>query len=147
VARAVLGGVAGLGTRVVLGGIVDEPTPPSPQPPEPATDLLVDTELTVRRRTRTGWTDEGDPSFTWADVVTGPALGMESRREVDPISGQIRISASATLLYSGPELENATTELVDGEGQHWSVTNVVQLPDRLKLRFYRVEAETTEETG
>lgn len=147
-ARVALG--SRTGPRVVLDarpGLCPglQPADPGPVQLDGASDVLAGATVTVRRRLRTGWDDDGNPTFAWGDLVSGQVLGAETRRELDPVSGQARWSARVTVLYSGPALEDPTVEVVDDAGQHWQVTAVAQLPDRIALTMTRLDVPPTVE--
>lgn len=144
-ARLVLGGRHT--PRLVLDGRRELCPGMQAAPPAPPAggDLLAGQSVTVRRRLRTGYDEDGNPEFSWTDVVSGAVLGSESRRETDPVAGTSRWTATVTVLYDGPDWQDATAEVIDGRGLHWAVTAVLQLPGRLQLALARTETPPTEE--
>lgn len=142
-ARVALGGYRG--PRLGLDGTL---TPPVAVPvigSAPVTDVLAGAVVTVRRRLRTGFDDDGNPEFAWSTAVRGEVLGAETKRELDPVAGTAVWSAKVTVLYSGPDFQDATAEVVDATGLHWAVTRVQQLPDRLVLWLTRLDTAPTVE--
>lgn len=79
------------------------------EPPDVDVTAVLPT-LEVRRRTFVEYDDEGNPTFDWASVVTGPALSEEKRTEIDDVAGLTRVVTVVTMFYDGDEeiTESAT---------------------------------------
>ena len=99
--------------------------------------------LTVRLRTRTGYSDDGNPLFEWRTVVTGIAIVWTERDEFDPAEGFTMVEATAVLAYDGNETVTETASVTDDDGNVWRVTSVQQVPGRLSFTLQRIDPESS----
>ena len=95
-------------------------------------------ELTVWRRVRVGWTEEGAPQFSWEHVVTGTAIVYEERSEWDSEAGVTFVEGSAVVLYDGDDIPNEAC-VVDCNGFRYRVFDMGRPPGRLEIRMRRTE--------
>lgn len=98
-------------------------------------------KITVRGRFSTGYDDDGNPVFAWADVVRDqPALMWEERQEGDERANTSTVTATFTFLYpySEPEIRESATVLTD-DGRRWDVTKLVRAPDRYTATVTRID--------
>jgi len=114
---------------------------------QPTTQTCVLPTLTVLRRERTGYPDDGDPVFEWNELVEGPAVLWESRTEVDDVSGVTYVKAKATILYDGDTVVRETTLVKADTGGTFRVEGVAQVPGRLDFVLTRVSDDDDDATG
>lgn len=93
--------------------------------------------LTVRQRARTGFDDQGSPTFDWGTVVEGVATLWAERTETDDVAGMTRTLATATILYSGDTIVTESALVWSSFGGTWRVSSVARLPDRLEFALER----------
>lgn len=128
------------------GSCAPSPTDPGvimPPVTDPPVSGGIHPVLTVRLRTRTGYSEDGNPTFEWRDVVTGTAIVWTEREEFDAAEGFTMVEATATLSYSGSEVVTETASVTDDSGNVWRVTSVQQVPDRLGFTLQRIDPETS----
>lgn len=101
--------------------------------------VQVNPTLTVRRRWRTGYDEDGNPEFDWADVVTGVAILWEERTELDDVAGVTHIVARTVILYDGDEEVVETSIVESSHGGLFRVLSVAQTPDRIEMKLERLE--------
>lgn len=124
----------------------ERPTAADPVPvavdedPAPTVVTEVNPRLTVRRRIRNGFDDDGVPLFGWADVVTAEALLFEERDEYDADAGLTQVKARAVLLYEGDVEVVESAVVVRDDGVRYRVLAVRQTPGRLEFDLARVAA-------
>lgn len=94
--------------------------------------------VTVRIRLRTGWSADGDPEFSWSDVVTANAVLWDENTELDSVAGVTKIVSSLVVLYSGDEVVRENCVVVTPFGLYECVS-VDQFPDRLEMKLTRTE--------
>jgi hypothetical protein len=96
--------------------------------------------LSLSMRERTGFTDDGDPTYTWAQVHTGNAIVRSTRAETDDTTGRATVTAQVTMLDPGteelPALDETATA-ADQDGQRWQVTRLDRAGGRLELTLTR----------
>lgn len=79
---------------------------------------------------------DGTPQWQWLDVVSGPALMFESRKELNDATGQTLVLARAVLGWSGDrDAPHETAVAIDSRGHRWQITSVVALPGRLEMQM------------
>ena len=92
--------------------------------------------ITVKMRTRVGYTDEGDKRYAFSTVVVGPAVAWSVRSETDGSSGLAVEHSTAVVLYDGHEhVDETAAVFIDGV-QH-RVVSVAPFPDRLEFDLVR----------
>lgn len=124
-------GVAGLAPDV------DETVPGA----LPAPGTRINPLVTVRERFATGYDDNGNPIWNWADVITAQsAVSFEEREEVSDVSNLSVQTATLLILYpySAPAIRESATVLTD-DGRRWKITGITRLPDRLQLKVERID--------
>lgn len=117
--------------------------PPDPDTPTPPPTGGVNPVLTVRLRTRTGYSDDGNPMFEWRTVTVGTAIVWTQREEFDPAEGFTMVEATAMLAYGGNEVVTETASVTDDDGNVWRVVSVEQVPDRLGFTLQRIDPESS----
>lgn len=108
----------------------------------PATTVTnVNPTVVVKQRVRTGYDDDGVPTFDWTEVVTGTAVAWEVRDEFDADAGMTQARGAVTVLYDGDAqvTESAVVETDDGT-KRWRILQVAQVPGMLTLRVERISA-------
>lgn len=97
--------------------------------------------LTIRERFAAGYDDDGNPTWTWADVVDGVGMiAYETREEKDDRAGITLVKADMVFLhpFSAPAIrETATVRTSDGH--RWSIDGLKRFPDRLQLEVTRID--------
>lgn len=123
--------------KTVLAPDVDETVPGSLPAPGPKINPLV----TVRERFATGYDEDGNPMWSWADVISDQsAISFEEREEVSDVSNLTVQTATLLILYpySAPAIRESATVLTD-DGRRWDITGITRLPDRLQLKVERLD--------
>ena len=123
----------------VIGGLADA-TPGDGSTITPTHPEVFPT-ITVRGRFSTGYDDDGNPMWSWADVVKDqPALVWEERQEGDERANTSTVTATFTFLYpySAPEIRESATVLTS-DGRRWSVDKLVRAPDRYTATVTRID--------
>ena len=97
--------------------------------------------LTIRERFAAGYDDDGNPAWTWADVVENvPMIAYETREEKDDRAGITLVKAELLFLhpYTAPMIrETATVRTSDG--YRWQITGLKRFPDRLQVNATRID--------
>ena len=112
--------------RVVLHDDIDgDPLDPKPvreswlDTDPPYTETEVHPTVTIRVRTRTGWTDDGDPEFSWTVAVTDTAIVWEERTERDDVAGTTRTVRRCTVAYDNEvEIDETANVWCDPGGRY-----------------------------
>lgn len=110
-----------------------------------ATTLLPTLTVSVRRRGEPN--ADGDPTWTWSEVVSGLAIFWRQSEVVDPVAGVIVATAKTLLLYDGTTVVDQTCSVANSQGGVWRPTRVAQLPDRIEFvltRTYQAPSEEAE---
>jgi hypothetical protein len=129
------------GSGVPLGapvGLDDDPGFSRCCPPGPP--VWTGPVLTLSMRSRTGWTVDGDPLYTWEQVHTGNAIVRSTRAETDDTTGRATVTAQVTMLDPGPDTLptlDETATAADQHGQRWQVTRLDRGGGRLELTLTR----------
>lgn len=97
--------------------------------------------LTIRERFSSGFDEDGNPMWMWADVVKDKSMiSFETRTEKDDRAGITEVVADMVFLYPFSEpliRESATVRTSDGYG--WRITKIVRFPDRLQVTGNRID--------
>lgn len=96
--------------------------------------------FTVRQRSRTGYDESGNPTYSWADVATA-ATGIlyEERTEFDAVAGLTLVKARLVMLYDGPVSIHETATVTRSDGTRYVVTGSKMLPGQAELLMERVD--------
>jgi hypothetical protein len=111
--------------------------------PEPTPEVLP--ELTIARRVRRGYDEEGNPTFVWEHVLTGRAIVWTQSKEWDSASGLYTVTGTATVLYDGDLGLTASVSVSTDDGARWQVSEVDPGPDGLVLHMTRVAGDAIPE--
>lgn len=129
------------GTQPALGapvGLDDDPGRSRCHPPGPVTWTVP--VLVLSARDRTGFTDDGDPTYSWRTVHQGPAIMRVQREETDDTTGRAVATAQATMVDPGtdvlPALDETATAL-DTDGNRWQITRLHRAGGRIELTLSR----------
>jgi len=95
--------------------------------------------LTIRERTRQFLGPDGEPRYKWVDVVTGPALLLEERKETNDATGQTKVTATAAVAWEGGTAPRETAVAHDSRGYRWEVVSCSALPGRLDMKLERID--------
>jgi hypothetical protein len=93
------------------------------------------------RRVRTGYDDEGNPTFDWREFARARAIQYTEREEIDPVAGTTHVRAEIMLLFDGQTEPHETMIAVDENGDAWRVTSHKQVGQRLEIRADRLDQE------
>lgn len=137
----VLVGEAPTAVRVVLGDPGCGPSSSSEWCGDPlAPEVQVHPTLTVERRIRTSYDDDGVPQFEWETVTTGVAIEFTERTEIDDVAGVTRIVAKAIMLYDGEVAVTETAVVTSSHGEVvYEVTKVLSQAGILEMVLSRYE--------
>lgn len=119
--------------RRVRAGLDDDP------PVFAGNDVEVLPTLTVRDRTLTGYSDDGDPQFGWATIVSGVAVEWRTREERDDVAGRTLVTGFATMEYAGEDDLRETAVVGSSHGGTWSVTSAIRSGPWLHLELVRLD--------
>lgn len=108
-----------------------------------ATEVLPTLTVSVRRRGEPNV--DGDPTWTWSEVVSTVALLWTSSEKLDDTAGVITATAKAVLLYDGDVVIDETCAVESSHGGTWRPVKVAQLPDRVELVLTRTRQAPSEE--
>lgn len=119
-------------------GLDDDPGASRCCPPGPG--AWTGPVLTLSTRSRTGWTDDGDPLYVWEASLESPAIWRVQREETDDTTGRATITARATMLDPGtevlPQLDETATA-ADQTGQRWQITRLHRVGGCIELTLTR----------
>jgi hypothetical protein len=96
-------------------------------------------ELSVLKRLRAGWSAEGNPLFSWQELVSGFSTLVEERSEFDADAGTTSVRAKATVPYADLDVVRETVVVRASDGRAWRVVRVEQYGDRLELEMTRID--------
>lgn len=119
--------------QAVLSPVVDESVPGAVVPGPTINPMVV-----VRERVHDGYDDDGNPKWSWTDLVSDRAASfVEDRTEVSDAAGSATVTATLLILYpdSKPEIRETAQVLINGV--RWHVTKVARPPGRVILTVER----------
>lgn len=96
--------------------------------------------LSLSVRSRTGFTDDGDPLLAWTPVLEGPAILRAQRAETDDTTGRATVTARVTMLDPGTEelgQLDETATAADADGNRWQITRLHRAGGRIELTLTR----------
>jgi hypothetical protein len=110
-------------------------------PPEPGVvpPVYGQATATLQKRTRTGWSEDGNPVLEWQTLATAAAVVIEERAEFDPDAGFTRVVAKMSFPYEGPEIVRETAQVKADDGRWWRVVSADQYPGRVELGLVRID--------
>lgn len=77
---------------------------------------------TIRQRSRTGWSEDGNPVFEWTDLLSGEAVSVVTSTEWDPDAGS-QVDVATLVLAAGDVADIPLTAVaVDAAGGMWRIT-------------------------
>lgn len=122
--------------KAVLSPTVDE-TVPGATVPGVSTNPLV----TVRERFGTGYDDDGNVMWSWADVISEKAaISFEESEEVSDAGNTVLQKATLLVLYPyGEPAIRESASVLTNDGRRWSITSIERMPDRLQLKVERID--------
>jgi hypothetical protein len=127
------GGPCGCGCQSAQPGCVDTDTPDGTGLPT----------LTVQERVVQFYDVDGNPTYTWSDLVSGPAIEVQSRQELNDATGQTRVTASVTMGWpTDTRAPKEKDRLVDSLGARWSILSATPAPG-----IVRFELEWLDQNG
>jgi hypothetical protein len=116
-----------------LSPTVDESVPGSVEP-----GPTINPMVTVRDRVHDGYDDDGNPKWSWTDLISGrSAVYWKDRTEVSDAAGSAVVTAQLQILYPDDRPDIAETAQVLADGVLWRVTKVTRLPGRVLLDVER----------
>lgn len=95
--------------------------------------------LALRVRSHDGYDSDGNPVFTWNDLVTARSVVWEQRTEVDDVSGLTLVVARTIVPLAGSDDVRETLVVWDEAGARWRCSAVDRYPERLELLLERVD--------
>ena len=104
------------------------------------TTTEVNPTVTIKVRVRTGYDEDGTPTFEWTTLLTETAVVWVMREEFDAEAGFTLVRAQMIVPYASETQvpETATVSLDDGT--RWRIVGgVQQWPDRLGLEVERLD--------
>lgn len=124
------------GGTATLAPVVDESVPGSNKPGPNPYPLV-----TVRERFATGYDDDGNPMWTWADVISqSSALVFEERTESSDSANMAVETATVMVLYAygEPPIRESATVLTS-DGRRWRIKSLKRMTDRYQLDLERID--------
>jgi hypothetical protein len=96
-------------------------------------------QFEIRKRTRTGYDDDGNAVFEWSALLDGIALKWEERTEYDADAGATYVAG--TLLVSNENnvvIDESSTAVNLTNDDVWRIVEVIDHPDSTELRMERI---------
>jgi hypothetical protein len=107
----------------------------------PVTKAEVNPSVTIKVRVRTGYDEDGTPTFEWTTLLTETAIVWVSREEFDGEAGFTLVRAMVTVPYESETQVPETAMLFLDDGTRWRIVGgVQQWTDRLVLEVERLDA-------
>lgn len=97
--------------------------------------------MTVMLRTRTGYTDDGNPVFTWSQLAQGAAIVWEQRTEWDAEAGFTQVKAKLVMTAGDLTKVPETAVVVDPQQVTWRITASDVRAGVVTLQLARIDAE------
>lgn len=104
-------------------------------------DVHIGSVLTIWRRVRTGYDDNGAPVFSWEALAPANAVDYQQRKEVDPVAGITLVVADATITYDGPDIPHETMAIRDQDGRLWRVRSASVGAGVMRVTMVRLDQE------
>lgn len=97
--------------------------------------------VTVRERFATGYDADGNPMWTWADVISeSSAILFEERTEASDSGNMAVETAEVMVLYPyGQPVIRESASVLTSDGRRWRIKSMKRMPDRYQLNIERID--------
>lgn len=101
---------------------------------------VVNPTVTVKARVRTGYDEDGTPTFEWTTILQAEAIVWVARKEFDTAAGFTMVKASVVVPWDGTAEVSETALVTMDDGSRWRVTGGVEKwSDRLGMELERLD--------